>query len=145
MDIFLKKSKKIFLLIFFLGLLSFPNNLFAVSVKKSLKTQTLKPRSSATENLIYVAEDDKVGGYGDIDNTMNTSLFELIGQVVSIFLGFLGMIFIILTIYAGFTYMTAQGSEEKTKKALDTLRTALIGLAIVVGSYGIYKAISVIL
>jgi len=100
------------------------------------------PWSKSTGRMLNVGHGE---GRYDFAATTPLTFLEIIGKLVSIFLGFLGTIFIILTIYAGFIYMTAQGSEEKTKKAIDTLRTALIGLAIVVGSYGIYAAISAIL
>jgi len=144
----MKYIKQFFILISLIFFLILPFFVFALD-------KTGKPQ--ALQNLIKIGEEDPKGivngkaPYGKITDNPDTSigdvgtLPQIIGTVVSIFLGFLGTIFIILTIYAGFIYMTAQGSEEKVKKALDTLRAALIGLAIVVGSYGIYTAISKVL
>lgn len=70
-------------------------------------------------------------------NNINTT----IGRVISIGLSMLGIIFIILIIYAGFNWMTAQGDEEKVNKAKNTLKTAIIGLIIVVLAYAIYQFI----
>lgn len=67
----------------------------------------------------------------------NASLTEIIANVISVFLSLLGTIFIILTLYGGFTWMTAQGDEAKIEKAKGTLQTAIIGLIIVVGTYSI--------
>ncbi len=59
----------------------------------------------------------------------------VIGNLLNPLLGFLGAIFLLLTIYAGFLWMTAQGNEEKTKKATDIVKWAVIGLVAVAGSY----------
>ena len=51
-------------------------------------------------------------------------------------LGLLGLIFLVLVIYAGFLWMMAGGSEEQVTKAKGILRAALIGLVVVLVSYG---------
>ena len=76
------------------------------------------------------------GGYADISNG-ETTILQTASGVVSIFLGLLGIIFIILIIYAGYNWMTAAGNEEKVKKAQETLKQAIIGLIIVVSAYAI--------
>lgn len=52
-------------------------------------------------------------------------------------LSLLGMVFVGLTIYGGFLWMTAGGSKEKVQKARDTLTQAIIGIAIVLLTRGI--------
>lgn len=64
-------------------------------------------------------------------------LEERIGEIISIFLGFLGVIFLILMIYAGFNWMTAAGDEEKITKARSTIRAAILGLLIVISAYAL--------
>jgi len=87
----------------------------------------------------------KAVGSGDtgpyLPTTDQTTLAKILGVVVSAFLGLLGVIFIVLTIYAGYNWMTAQGEEEKVKKAKDTLRQSIIGLVIVIGAYAIWAFI----
>ena len=61
----------------------------------------------------------------------------LVGRIINIALGFIGVIFIGLTIFAGFQYMTAAGNEEQTKKALALLKNAVIGLIIVLISWAL--------
>jgi len=61
----------------------------------------------------------------------------IIAQVINIFLGFLGIIFLCLTVYAGYLYMTANGEEKKTQDALGIIKTAIIGLIIILAAYGI--------
>ena len=49
----------------------------------------------------------------------NKSLPDIIGGIINIFLGFLGVIFLCLSLYAGYLYMTAGGEEENIEKAKD--------------------------
>lgn len=61
----------------------------------------------------------------------------LISQIIRIVLSFLGIIFLVLMILAGFRWMTAAGNEETVKKAQGTIKTAIIGLVIVLAAYAI--------
>lgn len=67
----------------------------------------------------------------------DSSMTGIISTVVKAFLGLLGIIFLVLIIYAGFEWMTAQGDEEKVTKAKDTLSRAVIGLIIITAAYSI--------
>lgn len=78
---------------------------------------------------------DNVAGNFKTSSTM--TLEERISSIIAIFLSFLGVIFLILMIYAGFNWMTAAGDEEKITKSKQTIRSAIIGLIIVVGAYGL--------
>ena len=59
------------------------------------------------------------------------------GLIVGYLLAFIGVIFFVLMIYGGLLWMTARGSEEVTKKAIELLRSAIIGIIIVFLSYAI--------
>lgn len=61
----------------------------------------------------------------------------IISNIIKVFLGLLAITFIILLIYAGFTWMTSNGEEEKVNKAKDTIARAAIGLIIILAAYGI--------
>ena len=67
----------------------------------------------------------------------NVTLGEAVAMVIKGFLGLLGIIFIILILIAGYNWMTAAGDEEKIKKATSTIRSAVIGLLIIVAAYAI--------
>jgi len=56
----------------------------------------------------------------------------VIVRVVNYVLTFIGVIFLMMTIYGGFMWMTAAGNEEKVKKGKGLLQTAVIGLVIVI-------------
>lgn len=59
------------------------------------------------------------------------------GAVINVFLGLLGLIFLILILYGGVLWMTAAGNEERVKKATQVIERAVIGLIIVAMAYGI--------
>lgn len=65
------------------------------------------------------------------------NLPSLIGSFIQAVLGLLGIIFVILIIYAGFIWMTAGGDASKITKAKGIITAAITGLAIVLLSYAI--------
>jgi TRAP-type C4-dicarboxylate transport system permease small subunit len=81
------------------------------------------------EGLRITAE---AAGFGQPRN-----LPEVIGSIIGIALSFLGIVFLILIIYAGFTWMTSAGNERKVLEAKKTLINSTIGLAIVLSAYAI--------
>ena len=62
------------------------------------------------------------------------SLMSTIARVINIFLGFLGLIALILIIYAGVIWMTSGGNQEKISQAKKIMINAAIGLAIILGA-----------
>jgi len=62
---------------------------------------------------------------------------DIIAAIIQAGLGLLAAIFVVLMIMAGFQWMTAGGNEQQTKKAQDTIKTAVIGLVIVLAAYAI--------
>lgn len=69
--------------------------------------------------------------------TTDVTLAAQIGQIVQTAMSFLGVIFTILLVYAGFIWMTARGDEERVKKARSIIIAAVIGLIIVLAAYSI--------
>ncbi len=68
---------------------------------------------------------------------VNTSVGGTMAVVIQAFLSLLGIIFVVLMLVAGYNWMTAGGEEEKIRKAKDTIKRAIIGLAIIILSYAI--------
>lgn len=60
-----------------------------------------------------------------------------VGKIINTALGLLGIVAVILIIYAGFLWMTAGGTEDRVKKAKDILTASVIGLIIILASYAI--------
>lgn len=82
--------------------------------------------------LRYLDVVAKAAGFGE-----PKSITEIIGAVIGVFLSLLGIIFLILVLYAGFTWMTSLGNEYKVRKAKDTLIQATIGIIIIISAYAI--------
>lgn len=80
------------------------------------------------DNLSSVNEDASLG---------SEDLTATIGKLISALLSVLGVIFLLLIIWAGFTWMTAQGDPKKVDKAKDILITSVIGLIILLSAYAI--------
>lgn len=59
------------------------------------------------------------------------------GQLVGSILGLVGVIFLILMIYSGITWMTAGGNENSIKKAKQILTASISGLIIILSAYAI--------
>ena len=87
---------------------------------------------------------DSQTGFYDIGNTayggaFPTDIRVTIARIILIVLTFVGIIFVGLVTFAGFQYMTAAGNEEQTKKAVSLLRTAIIGLIIIMAAWAITR------
>lgn len=67
----------------------------------------------------------------------NTNVKQVVASIIRVLLGFLGLVAVVLVLYAGFQWMTAAGNEEKVTSAQSTLRAGLIGLVIILAAYAI--------
>lgn len=93
-----------------------------------------------------------------VDNSVRQEAFEQLGAVagsggaqlgnptdpraiaaraIRIGLGLIGTIFLVLTLYAGFLWMTAGGNDEQVSKARRLIFDSAIGLAVVLAAYSI--------
>lgn len=61
----------------------------------------------------------------------------IVARVINVALGLIGLVLLVLILYAGFTWMTAGGDAEKIDRAKKTLRNAIIGLVIVLSAWAI--------
>ncbi len=61
----------------------------------------------------------------------------IIGAVIKVILGIMGIVLLIILLYAGTKWMTAEGDKTKVEKARGMITTAVIGLIIVLSSYAI--------
>ena len=73
--------------------------------------------------------------------TASDSLPVVIGNIISVLLGLLGLVFLVLVVYAGFLYLTAQGEDAQVKKAKAILTKGVIGMMLAVGSYAITNVV----
>jgi hypothetical protein len=67
----------------------------------------------------------------------NVTLQELIGKGIRSVVGVLGSVSLVMFVYGGFLWMTAQGSEERVKKAKSTLLYSSLGIVLTFLSYSL--------
>jgi hypothetical protein len=94
-----------------------------------------------TPTLAQTANDVAWGGReGEIGNVIELGSEDprvIIAKIIRVFIGFLGIIAVILIMYAGWLWMTSEGNEEQLAKAKKVLKNAFIGLVIILLSFGI--------
>jgi amino acid transporter len=59
------------------------------------------------------------------------------GNVIGVLMGFLGIIAVVIILLGGFKWMTAGGDESKVEEAKKLMTAGVIGLAIVLASWGV--------
>ena len=116
--------KKTFIILFFCGLFSI--NVFC-------GVQNVFAQGEGKDPLEDIAGKS---GYSTADVT-EYSLSQTVGSIIKSVLGILGVLFFVLTFYAGYLWMTASGNEDNIEKAKSIITAATIGLAIIVMAYSI--------
>jgi hypothetical protein len=80
---------------------------------------------------------------GEFCNPLGDGMTEqlLIGQVINTVLGVVGSLALVMFIYGGLTWMTAQGNNEKIQKGKDILMWAALGLVVIFSAYAMVRFI----
>lgn len=74
--------------------------------------------------------------YGD-SGANSSSIYFIVGTLISTLLSIVGIVFLILVLWAGSLWMTAGGNEKQVEKAKDMMIRAVVGLVILLASYSI--------
>lgn len=96
----------------------------------SLLTANAAAATSATIN-------DYGGDYVNDLNLGDASPEDIAVSVINWILGILALIAVVMILIGGFKWMTAGGNEEKVEGAKKLLIAALIGLVIILASWGL--------
>src|SRR3989344_461501 len=80
-------------------------------------------------------------GYGTYTGLGQQDIRISIMKVVRVALGLIGIITILLILYAGYLWMTSAGNADKIDQAKMTMRNAAIGLAIIFSAFAIVSFI----
>lgn len=97
------------------------------------------PGGSAGTNLC-------VGGLDDIDTASpETAISDFIIRVSYVLVYIAGAVTILFIIIGGYLALTSAGNENQYKSGLQTLTRAIIGLVIVIASFGLVSLLSSIL
>ena len=75
--------------------------------------------------------------YGSATGLGGGDIRTIVGRIIQVFLGILGVVALVLIIYAGWLWMTAGGDDEKVTQAKKIMAQAVIGLAIILCSFAI--------
>ena len=102
--------------------------------------QKLIARGSALASTVYysiISTSIALAVTDNIPPTLKTNIESLAFRIINYILGAAGLVAVIYLILGGFSYITASGNEEQTKKATKTLFNAVIGLVIIFAAYAI--------
>ncbi|MFA6322752.1 MAG: pilin [Candidatus Buchananbacteria bacterium] len=94
-----------------------------------------------TFSLPVLAATDFGLGYGTYLGLGTQDIRVTVMNIVRVLLGFLGIIALVLVIYAGYLWMSSVGNEEKITQAKAILRNAAIGLVIIFSAFAIVSFI----
>jgi hypothetical protein len=90
----------------------------------------------------YVKLNPNISETGPIQNPiLDTDTFgALLTNMIKGFMGLAGLLAVLMILFSGFRYITAQGNDEQTAQAKTGLQWAVIGLAIAILGYVIVVA-----
>ena len=94
----------------------------------------LSANAQDADNMIWGGYQENVQvatGLGNTDPRVMAS------QVIKIMLGFLGVIAVVIILLGGFKWMTAAGNEDKVGEAKKLIGAGVIGLIIILASFGL--------
>lgn len=66
-----------------------------------------------------------------------TSLTDIVINIINFAVGLIGLIALVMFIYGGFVILTAHGNAEQMKKGTHTLVYAVVGMVVVLTSYSV--------
>lgn len=128
--------KQILMLLALTAIMIIPYFVFAQNTAAATAVAIDKTASSNPMTML------KTIGEKSFNKQTNENTFvEIAGLVVNIALSILGVIFIVLMIIAGYTWMMASGNEQKVTESKSTIKRAIIGLIIVLASWAIWNLI----
>ncbi len=102
--------------------------MFAISMPKMAQAQVDVWGENDIGSNTYVGDET---GLGQRDPR------EIAAAVIKVMLGFLGIIAVVIILLGGFKWMTAAGNEDKIDEAKKLIMAGVIGLVIILASYGI--------
>lgn len=129
--------KIVFIFLFCFGFF----NLLLISVEAF----TLDPVESLNETTVKGFTDKELGA-GKSNDEAEAALINSgviynissgVGQILAAALSFLGILFLLLMIYAGILWMGARGNEQEIEKAKNLISAAVIGLVVIIMAYAI--------
>ncbi len=79
--------------------------------------------------------------FGTASGLSNTSIIIIIARIIRFFLGLIGIVLVVLFLYAGYLYLTSRGEPAPVEKAKKIFQQATIGLIIIFSSFSLVSFI----
>lgn len=117
------------ILLFFVPLIS-----RATETEKTLNLDRIKTLGNQGVGFFLPSSLTADGSDANIASKAALIIASPIILLIQILYGFLATILILLILKGGYLWLTSEGNEEKTRKAKDTIRQAITGFAILLGS-----------
>lgn len=95
--------------------------------------------SIASAPVAHAQVDSGLEGVSETIVLPDTDPRVIATRIINVSLGLIGIILVVIIVYAGFLYMTSGGDAAKTQKALLYIRNAIIGLIIILMAWGITR------
>ena len=112
-------------------------------VENNIEFQEEEPVVTDTDpnNRILSTMERIAGGGGYVTDSATASAPRIVGLIINALLSITGIIFIVLTVFAGYNWMTSEGNYEKIKQSIATLRAAVLGLIITLSAWTLWNFI----
>ena len=105
------------------------SSILLFSASTSLATSIYEQTNAGAEAAIKNA-------YGGVDTSIvpgeKDPFMDVLIRIINYLLSFVGLIFFLLLIYAGYLWMDARGNNEQVEKAKKMTREVVIGLIIII-------------
>jgi len=94
----------------------------------------LTASAGSADNMLWGGYESNVQAASGLGNTDPR---EMAGSVINIFLGFLGVIAVLIILYGGFKWMTAGGNDDGIGEAKQMISAGVVGLVVILAAFGI--------
>jgi len=92
--------------------------------------------TSVTDKMTDAVKSFDLPSAGEGSNAEAT-LLQVVGRLIGAFLSLLGIVFFGLMLYGGWKWMMAAGKDDEINSAKAIIRSAIIGLSIIISAYAI--------
>lgn len=79
----------------------------------------------------FTGEGGPFQGGSDLQNNLPTA----IGSIISIFLSLIGVVLLVIIVYAGYLWLTAGGNDDQVSHAKQLIKNGVIGMVIALSAF----------